>query len=283
MTDDWQAHLEGQISQAIDARGDVAPPWARHPEIPSGSIGWRMGYGESWLMLWHAWLSRQPTDRAWRLAYLRRHPPAPRTWDRTAIDVLAPDRDAAEDVEAALLAELEAAGAIGDDVAILAWEALHGDAPAAPWIGRGDEATVAESARYGARELDFWARWCASRRQRGELERWLSAAPPAPPGWQALRDAAARGRADDPTGRSAYERLGVLLAAHGHAPAPWTLGEPPKSLRGKTGDTVTYADAWHLWVLERFDDTPTWRRYLDSQGPIPRAWAGAIARVIDWL
>jgi len=29
---------------------ELLPPWLKHPEIPFGSIGWRMGYGEDY---WH--------------------------------------------------------------------------------------------------------------------------------------------------------------------------------------------------------------------------------------
>ncbi len=31
------------------------PPWLEHPQIPNGSMGWRMGYGESYLMDLYAW------------------------------------------------------------------------------------------------------------------------------------------------------------------------------------------------------------------------------------
>ncbi|MBA3545806.1 MAG: hypothetical protein H0T76_04915 [Nannocystis sp.] len=285
MVFDRQAFIDLEIERAIDARGDLAPPWAKYPEIPAGSIGWRMGYGEGWLDVWYEWLSRQPTDRAWRLAYLRRHAAAPRTWDRVALRTFNPNwnGDATDETAQHDLAELKAAGAIGNDVAMLAWEVLHGSSPVAPWAGRAGDSSVAACVRYGARELDFWARWCGSRRASGVLELWLESAPPAPSGWQKLRDAAARGEAADLGSGDSYERLAVLLAAHGHAPAPWVLGEEPASLREELDEDVSYADAWNLWVSERFDDAMTWQRYLGEQGPIPAVWADAIARAIPRL
>ncbi len=31
------------------------PPWLKYPEIPRRSIGWRMGYGEDYLIEWTTW------------------------------------------------------------------------------------------------------------------------------------------------------------------------------------------------------------------------------------
>lgn len=284
MSSDRQASLHRRIAAAIDAHGDVAPPWAKYPEIPAGSLGWRMGYGEDWLDVWGAWLALQPTARAWRLAYLRRHPPAPRTWADSAIAVLAPDGDDDEEDDERdpeLVAELEAAGVIGDDVAVRAWQALHGRSPPAPWSSPAT--TLAGSVRYGARELNFWARWCAARRLSGELDTWLAQAPEPSPAWRALRDAAASGAAPEPLPDDPRERLAVLLAAHGDAPAPWQLGHDPTSLRQEFDDRVSYADAWFAWVLEVFDDPATWTRYLDAHSPVPADWSATLARAIDWL
>ena len=137
---------------------DLPPPWAKHPEIPSGSIGWRMGYGEGWMIRWGEWLASQPKDRAWREAYLRRHAPAPRTWAQTVAYVLEPDRndddedddyddgdDESEEHEA-----LVAAGLVGDDVAMGAWEATQGEAPEAPWAMRWHGGKLGSAAPLGS-------------------------------------------------------------------------------------------------------------------------------------
>ncbi|MBL7818468.1 MAG: NADAR family protein [Saprospiraceae bacterium] len=31
------------------------PPWEKHPELDRYSIGWRMGYGEEYMLIWYTW------------------------------------------------------------------------------------------------------------------------------------------------------------------------------------------------------------------------------------
>ena len=33
----------------------MAPLWLKYPSIPEGSIGWRMGYGESYAEQFYQW------------------------------------------------------------------------------------------------------------------------------------------------------------------------------------------------------------------------------------
>ena len=261
---------------------ELGPPWAEHPEIPYGSIGWRMGYGESFLMRWHAWLTEQPRDRAHREAYLRRHPPAPRPWTRTVLHVLATDADDDDDddddegSDDALVTE----GLVGDDVALGAWEALHGEAPAAPWAA-GWTRELPDAARYDARALTFWARWSAKRRADGRLATWLQSVPTPEPAWEPLRDAVRDGAvplAFCPA--SAWELLAVLVAAHAEPPPPWERGEAPSSLHEDLDDDSSYADAWCSWVYEALDDGSSWRAYLERHAPAPPQWRDAIARVV---
>jgi hypothetical protein len=56
---------------------DLLPPWAELPEIPLGSIGWRMGKGEEYLGDWFCWL--QALSLPERTAYQVRHP-EPNSW-----------------------------------------------------------------------------------------------------------------------------------------------------------------------------------------------------------
>jgi hypothetical protein len=267
---------------------ELPPPWAKHPEIPLGSIGWRMGYGESWMMRWGEWLEQQPRDRGWRVAYLRRHPPAPRSWAHTVAGVLEPARedeeDADEDYEAAnerLAKQLAVEGLVGDDVAMGAWEALHGDGPEAPWAAGWHAGKLGSAARYGGRELTFWARWCASRREDGRLDAWLRRVPAPDASWEPMREAVRHGwMPSEWVAGSAWERSAVLVAAHAEAPAPWELGEPPSSLRQEYEDDSSYADAWCSWVYDAFDDGSSWRAYLERHGPVPAEWRETIERVI---
>jgi hypothetical protein len=266
---------------------ELPPPWAKHPEIPWGSIGWRMGYGESWMMRWGEWLEQQPRERGWRAAYLRRHLPAPRTWARVVAGVLEPEREdededgdyeAVNEAHAKLLA---VEGLVGNDVAMGAWEALQGEAPEAPWAMRWHAGTLASTARYGGRELTFWARWCASRRRDGRLEEWLRSAPAPEAAWEPMRDAVRDGKAPEGwVAASSWETIAVLLAAHAEAPPPWERGEPASSLRQDYADDSSYADAWCSWVYDAFDDGSSWRAYLERHGGVPETWREAIERVI---
>jgi hypothetical protein len=77
---------------ADDARATLVPPWVRHPEIPRYSIGWRMGYGESYL---DAWLQVAHTlDTAALVTYFESYAPIPIEWvDTVAMALDLPHRD----------------------------------------------------------------------------------------------------------------------------------------------------------------------------------------------
>jgi arsenate reductase len=62
--------LDRAVADELAAKGTLAPPWVRHPDIPRYSIGWRMGAGEWYLWMWRHWWSRQ--DDAGRAAYRAR-------------------------------------------------------------------------------------------------------------------------------------------------------------------------------------------------------------------
>jgi hypothetical protein len=68
----------------------MEPPWLKHPNIPAGSIGWRMNGGEDYLARFEAWFGglsateQEAYARAncppqeWRTYSIFRHPPWPR-------------------------------------------------------------------------------------------------------------------------------------------------------------------------------------------------------------
>lgn len=60
--------------------GELQPPWAHLPWISRWSIGWRMGTGEDYAMMWSDFSDEKIHGLTEALAYLRRHPRAPRTW-----------------------------------------------------------------------------------------------------------------------------------------------------------------------------------------------------------
>lgn len=63
-----------KIADAATLRRWRLPPLVQHPEIPRGSIGWRMGYGEGYAIECHEWRAtlspaeRARWDRAWAAA-----------------------------------------------------------------------------------------------------------------------------------------------------------------------------------------------------------------------
>ncbi len=60
-----------------DEQGWPLPPWLAYPDIPQGSIGWRMGAGEDYIYGWGDWYNAQSPQvcRAYRERY-----PASKGW-----------------------------------------------------------------------------------------------------------------------------------------------------------------------------------------------------------
>jgi hypothetical protein len=46
----------------------MIPPWQKYPEIPLGSIGWRMGRGEDYWIEFNDWFKRKTLDAKRRYA-----------------------------------------------------------------------------------------------------------------------------------------------------------------------------------------------------------------------
>lgn len=55
----------------------MAPLWLMYPNIPSGSIGWRMGYGESYSMKFSSWFNKLEEDEKEKY---REMFPKPKRW-----------------------------------------------------------------------------------------------------------------------------------------------------------------------------------------------------------
>ena len=58
-----------------DTEGLFAPPWEAIPEIPRGSIGWRMGDGDEYMHFWHTWYAELSAEKR---ALLRKRYPEPK-------------------------------------------------------------------------------------------------------------------------------------------------------------------------------------------------------------
>ena|GEM_PF-1027808 len=68
----------------IDQHDDVPAPWIICPTFHPYSIGWRMGRGESFMMVWGEWWEQMKLDFDERLAYFRKYPPPPRWFEFTS-------------------------------------------------------------------------------------------------------------------------------------------------------------------------------------------------------
>lgn len=57
----------------LDEESLMIPPWVKYPNIPKGSVGWRMGIGEEYChILFPTWWSRQ--TRKVRLRVREKYP-----------------------------------------------------------------------------------------------------------------------------------------------------------------------------------------------------------------
>lgn len=81
--------IETQIAQLVESYSSVPPPWFMFSDMHPYDIGWRMGAGESHLMVFHVWWEQEKKklDEAQRIEYFRLWPPPPR-WLTWMIDVI---------------------------------------------------------------------------------------------------------------------------------------------------------------------------------------------------
>ncbi|MGO8995712.1 MAG: hypothetical protein ACLQVI_20570 [Polyangiaceae bacterium] len=70
--------LAAALDAEVAAYGSVRPPWAFLPGVHPFEIGWRMGAGESHLMVWSVWA--RDRERGDVLAAIGRNMPVPADW-----------------------------------------------------------------------------------------------------------------------------------------------------------------------------------------------------------
>ncbi len=334
--------------------GEMEPPWSRLPWIQRWSIGWRMGIGEDYGVMWTNFSDEKLHGLTEALAYLRRHPKAPRTWadwvarwlsdverraeleaeadedgdeegeeegegeeaddedeedeeddsdeaDGDAADADSEEEDEDEDVDLDVyaydddddeddededdeeelhwLAFVEAEGLTGDDAAYPAFvrNALAREGMTAPWTWKGAADGPDSTLRYSARELGWWARWMAQECR--DVAAYLAAQPSPSPEWADVA-AAIAAREDAPwlTLTGGARALLPSMVRHGALPPPWLGGHPPI-------DDVDWEDdaddrhRWAWWVFETFEDSASWRAYLERWPP-PPAWRDKLHGVL---
>ena len=159
----WQDYYREHLAKKLDEHGDIVPPWAKYPDYERYCLGWRMGAGEGWLCFCSVFLETLPTDYATRLAYLRRHPPAPLSWASHVVWVLrAGDGDesgeeedeSGEEEKEADIARLRDLGLVKSDAAFANWCALHGEG----YVPDLFEESPLVAARDRTRVFAFWSR-----------------------------------------------------------------------------------------------------------------------------
>jgi hypothetical protein len=264
----WEDFCRGRLPEFLDVNGDLAPPWERFPNYERYTIGWRMGTGEDWLGLWHVFLDGLDLSFEARLAYLRRHPPAPETWADAVHGVLYPsagDDDPGEDEEAAAGRRdaLRRAGLIASDVAYPTWLSQQRGVRW-PWE---DSETPEDAARYWTRDFWFWSRQVAGLRADPGWE------PPAvPAGWQPCEAPLRTGEVGSPDLRHGLLSLAQMLSA-GRVTPPWRLGLTLDDFADSFENDMGYVDAFRNWGMSSFDDREQLRRYL-AANDAPDAWLG---------
>ena len=266
-----------------DPQGELPPPWAVFPEYEHGTIGWRMGTGESYLGWWWDFLRHSVGSApAQRLAYLKRHAPAPVTWWRTAQQVWDPrvsarldaldDGDSPEqEAQAAAAARaqrevLRQAGLIADDIAFRTWLAKPPHPP--PWHGNE---TPAHAARYDTRTLWFWSRKLELRRA---AEQVLFDAPP-PEAWAGWADAAQRPMRPGSDAEHGLAGLAWMLGS-GRLVGPWEQGLSPDDAEESFALDMNSVDAFALWMMCAFDDRAHQAAVMEALGLPAGPWT-------DWV
>lgn len=266
-----------------DANGELPPPWARYPTYERYTIGWRMGSGETYLGLLRLFLKELGDDHDARLAYLRRHPPAPFSWSDWIGSFLATpaatadddddEEDEDDETDATFLSSREARlrahrklGVIAPDIAYSTWLAQQSGIRW-PWEVVD---TPLKAARHWTRDLQFWSRQVAAARAEAG---WRP--PEVPDAWAVCALPLQRGAVDL---RAAELRQGLVALAQalaaGDVPAPWQLGLELTDFADTFDDDMGYVDAFRLWGMCTFDDTPTISAYLTRTAAPPpwRAW-----------
>ena len=264
-----KARLSPSYEDHLDAQGDLAPPWEVFPSYARYTIGWRMGAGESWLSLWGAFLRErlEPTFQA-RLAYLRRHPPAPFTWGGSVYRVLYPDcidPDTLEEGEEEITLnarrqELVDRGLIAPDASYVTWLGQQRGVITWPWEGspsRGPE----EEARHRTRELWFWSRQLEMVRARAGWE-----PPQVPAHWAACEEAIATGQTGPLDLSRGLLSLAIMLSAGDLLP-PWKVGLSLGDFKDSFEPDMGYVDAYRSWVMDAFDDPLVYGVHLAEHAP----------------
>jgi len=252
---------------------ELEPPWARDPRIQLGSIGWRMGSGEGYMIDWSADVEQACPTVEVAVAYLHRHPPAPRTWRRWIASWLAEisgeeaSQDEAEETASPWDELVETEELTADDAAYPVAVRNATDGVAVPWAR--PNVTPQGALRYSARETGWWARWLVT--ECPDRGAYLDSQPTPPPAWSRIASSARTGVAEMADG---IEGALCTLAATGVLPPAWLGDKPPRPI--EWAELADERDHWLWWVSDTFDDPASWRAYVAKFSPPSPEWKRAL-------
>lgn len=81
---DWYKEATARY---IHLHGDVPPPWVYDTQSHPYDLQWRMGAGETFIMVLWGWIEDHIKSEEERIAYIKKYPPPPR-WLGWAADFI---------------------------------------------------------------------------------------------------------------------------------------------------------------------------------------------------
>jgi hypothetical protein len=264
-TMDWKTYCRTQLPKFLDRKGDLTPPWERFPTYEQYSMGWRMGFGEDWMGMWHVFLEDFTPSLESKRAYLYRHPPAPIPWANTLYRILYPSpddqkpssREVTEEHRALLLQD----GLIKTDVAYSTWLSQQ---QGVDWPWENDQ-TPEDAARWRTRSFWFWSRQVAELRNNPAWQ------PPVPPeNWQSCTNSFHSGKIPHLDTSKGLLTLAQMFSA-GRVIPPWQLGLTLSNFEDSFDDDMGYVDAFRLWGITALDDREQLEIYLTVNNA-PEEW-----------
>lgn len=67
-----------ELKKNIDSFGDVPPPWYYSPNSHPNSIQWRMGAGETYMMVYSTWINNNLNNEEKLIEFFKKYPAPPR-------------------------------------------------------------------------------------------------------------------------------------------------------------------------------------------------------------
>lgn len=255
---------------------EMVPPWEAFPTYERYTIGWRMGAGESYRYDWHDFLETIPKDFESRLAYLKRHRPAPLNWGDSVLYVLYPSSDEESDddddeYDKAKEAKLKKLGLIKPDIAYHTW-LKYQQSIIWPWSQGTFAKDPLELTRYQTRDFWFFSRQLQELRTSKTLDFGTI-----PEIWKVVEQQIRTGELGD-IHQLDLERgllaLAKMLCA-GKILSPWDLGLTVDDYDENFEMDMGYVDAFHLWVMSAFDDDELLYQMFPKEN-IPKEW-------LEWM